>query len=78
MFAAPAAMTFLDASALLVHEIFRLIKADFRFVSIRRRIGRDVAAVFSYDPTMGESLARLERGWTFLHHPGFHDAAVPQ
>jgi hypothetical protein len=76
---AACATTFLDSPELFVHEIFRLIKSDFRFAGIRRRIREEnVAAVFSGDPTMGGLLARLDRRRTLLHQPGFHDAAFSQ
>ena len=68
MLAAAGAITFLDAPRPLVDEILRLIKPDFRFVGIRRRMGQEnVATLLSYYPKMGGLLARLDRGWAFLY-----------
>src|SRR6516162_4201016 len=79
MLAAAGAITFLDAPRQLVNKIPRLIKPDFRFAAIRRRMRQgNVATVFSYDPQMGGLLARLDRSWALLYQPGFHDAALPQ
>src|SRR6516164_115585 len=47
-------------------------------VSIEEWKERNVAAVLSCYPKMGQVLARLDRGWTLLHHPGLHDSALPQ
>src|SRR5260370_4449310 len=47
-------------------------------VSVEEWKERNVATVLSYAPTMGQVLARLDHGWTLLHHPGLHGTALPQ
>ena len=64
----------------LVNEIARLIKTSFRFGRIRRRMeGTRMSRLsLSYNPKLGEVLARLDRGRPLLHHSRLHDAALSQ